>query len=76
VEILELATSAYGLYLHQEWSEKAKLLKAVLSNSTFTRRTLYPEYKKPFDILAKGSEFESWRALRDEFRNWVIESAA
>lgn len=61
VEILELANSAYGWYLRQEWSEKAKLLKSLLSNSTFTRGTLYPTYKKPFDILAKGIEFESWR---------------
>lgn len=61
VQILELANSAYGLYLRQEWTEKAKLLKSLLSNSTFVHGTLYSTYKKPFDILAKGSEFESWR---------------
>jgi hypothetical protein len=60
-EILELANSAYGLYLKQEWDEKAKLLRSLLSNSTFVRGTLYPTYNKPFDILAKGSEFLSKR---------------
>ena len=60
VEILELANSAYGLYLRQEWTEKPKLLKALLSNSTFTPGTLYPTYKKPFDILVKGVDFELW----------------
>jgi len=61
MEILELANSAYGLYLKQEWEEKAKLLRTLLSNSTFVCGTLYPTYNKPFDILAKGSEFQSKR---------------
>jgi len=61
MEILELANSAYGLYLKQEWDEKAKLLRMLLSNSTFVRGTLSPTYNKPFDILAKGSEFPSKR---------------
>jgi DNA invertase Pin-like site-specific DNA recombinase len=61
LEILELANSAYGMYLAQEWSEKAKLLRTVLSNSTFDRGTLTPTYKKPFDILAEGANFESMR---------------
>jgi hypothetical protein len=61
MEILELANNAYGLYLKQEWDEKAKLLRTLLSNSTFVRGTLCPTYNKPFDILAKGSEFSSKR---------------
>ncbi|MBN4056824.1 recombinase family protein [bacterium AH-315-J21] len=67
VRILELANSAYGRYLKQSGEEKTRLLNSLLSNSTFTRGTLFPTYNKPFDILAKGADFESMRALRDEF---------
>jgi len=59
--ILELAKSSYGLYLRQNRQEQRKLLDAILSNCTFYRGTLYPTYRKPFDILAKGSEFKSKR---------------
>jgi len=55
VQILELANQAYDMYLRQPMEERGKLLKTLLSNCTFDRGTLYPTYKKPFDILAKGS---------------------
>lgn len=59
--ILELAKSAYGLYLKQNHSEQRRLLNTILSNCTFYRGTLCPTYKKPFDILAKGSVLKSKR---------------
>ena len=65
VGILELANTAYGKYLKQEYSEKRRLLQSLLSNSTFTRGSLCPTYKQPFDILAKGLEFQSKRGRRD-----------
>lgn len=55
--ILELANTAYGLYLEQTTEEKAKLLRELLSNLTFTRETLCPTYNKPFDILTAGARF-------------------
>ncbi len=61
LEILELANSAYDKYLQKDRKEKRKLLDILLSNCTFYRGTLYPTYRKPFDILAKGSEFKSKR---------------
>ena len=60
-EILELANQAYDMYLEQNRQEQRKLLVALLSNCTFYRGTLCPTYKKPFDILAKGSEYQSMR---------------
>ncbi len=60
-EILELANSAYGLFLEQDRQEKRQLLDTLLSNCTFNRGTLCPTYNKPFDILAKGSEMQSMR---------------
>ena len=64
VQILELANKAYSLFLQQESHEKRRLLNTLLSNCTFYRGTLCPTYKTPFDILAKGSSFESKRGRR------------
>lgn len=61
VKILELANSAYDKYLERDAADKARLLRKILSNSTFTRGTLCPTYKKPFDILAEGASFKSKR---------------
>lgn len=61
VKILELANQAYNLYLRQTRAEQRKLLNIMLSNCTFFRGTLYPTYKKPFDILAKRAQFKSKR---------------
>ena len=60
-EILELANSAYGMFLEQDRQEQRQLLDTLLSNCTFYRGTLCPTYRKPFDILAKGSDFQSMR---------------
>ncbi len=59
--ILELANSAYGKYLRQTMQEKARLLRELLSNSTFTRGTLCPTYRKPFDTLVEGIESNNKR---------------
>ena len=59
--IIELANEAYNLYLRQNKQEQRKLLNTLLSNCTFYRGTLCPTYRKPFDILAKGAEFQSMR---------------
>ena len=64
-QILELANKAYDLYLQQTAHEQRKLLNTILSNCTFYRGTLYPTYRKPFDILAKGLQIQSKRGRRD-----------
>ncbi len=61
VAILELANSAYDMYLQENQEEQRKLLNTLLSNCTFYRGTLCPTYKKPSDILAKGSDRIVWR---------------
>jgi hypothetical protein len=43
-------------YETQNAHEQARLLKTLLSNCTFDRGTLCPTYRKPFDLLAQGSE--------------------
>ena len=59
---LELANKAYFLYLRQEPAEKAKLLKMVLSNCAVDAATVYPTYRKPFDLIFQQAKNEGWRA--------------
>ena len=65
IQILELANRAYDLYLAQNNFERRRLLDILLSNCTFYQGTLYPTYRKPFDILAKGLQNQSMRGRRD-----------
>ena len=60
IQVLELANNAYSLYLDAPPDEKVKLLKILLSNSYMKDGKLSYEYKKPFDILAKGLSCNKW----------------
>lgn len=51
VRILELANKAYFLYVRQNPEEQGKLLKTVLSNCKIDATSLYPTYRKPFDLI-------------------------
>ncbi len=62
---LELANKAYFLYVTQNPAEKAQLLKMVASNCRFDGVTLYPTYRKPFDVIFERAKSKEWRALRD-----------
>jgi hypothetical protein len=59
--ILELAKTAHTLFIQQEPSEQARLLKILLSNCTFDRGSLSPSYSKPFDMFVQGNEKGDWR---------------
>jgi len=60
VHILELAQRAYSLYVKQNPSERRKLLNILLSNCTLIDATLYPTYRRPFDLLVKGPSRSNW----------------
>ncbi len=61
IRILELANRAYDLYLTDNRQKQRELLQSILSNCSYDNGTLYPTYKKPFDILAKGLQLTSIR---------------
>ena len=42
-----------------------KLLKVVLSNCAIDAASVYPTYKKPFDMIFARAKNEEWRARRD-----------
>ncbi len=65
VRILELANKAYFLYVKQTPAEKAKLLNIVLSNCSIDATSIYPTYRKPFDVIFAKAQNEGWRARRD-----------
>ncbi len=63
--ILELANKAYFLYVKQPPAEKAKLLKMVLSNCAIDAVSIYPTYRKPFNLIFQMAKNEEWRARGD-----------
>jgi len=58
--ILELANKAHSLYVRQKPVEQAKLLKIVLSNCALDRTSLYPTYRKPFELIFQAAKNENW----------------
>ena len=73
IKILELANKAYSLYVKQTPDEKAKLLRLVVSNCSVDAVSLYPTYRKPFDLIFERAKNEEWRAQRDDFRTFLGE---
>ena len=63
VRILELANKAHSLYVTQTPQGKAELLRLVPSNCAADAVSVYPTYRKPFDIIferAKTGEWWAW----------------
>ena len=60
MRILELANKAYFLYVKQPPQEKAKLLRMVLSNCAIDAASIYPTYRKPFDLIFQRTKNEEW----------------
>ena len=67
-KILELAKNAHNLFVLQDSHEQARLLKMLVSNSTFDRGSLSVAYVKPFDLLVEGNESGNWLGGRDSCR--------
>ena len=76
VQILELAQSAYSLYVTRNPHDQAQLVKKLLSHCTFDSGSLTATYVKPFDLFAAGANNGDWLAALDDFRNWLIREAA
>jgi site-specific DNA recombinase len=62
---LELANKAYSLYLTQNPTEQAKLLRLVLLNCCIDALSVYPTYRKPFDIIFERVKNEQWSGRAD-----------
>ena len=62
VRILELANKAYFLYLRQPPAEQGRLLRIVLLYCKVDATSVYPTYRKPFDVIFQRAKNEEWRA--------------
>ena len=65
LKILELANKAYSLYVRQNPTETAKLLRIVLSNCRLDAASVYPTYRKPFDLICRAAKTGEWYAWQD-----------
>jgi len=65
IRILELANKAHSLYVTQTPQEKAKLLRMVLSNCAVEAVSVYPTYRKPFDVIFERAKTAEWWAWVD-----------
>ena len=63
--IFELANKAYSLYVSQDSTEKAKLLRMLFSNCSISDVSVTPTYRKPFDIIFKRAKLEEWSGRLD-----------
>ena len=63
--ILELANKAYFLYVTEKPAEQAKLLRKVLSNCSVDAISLYPTYRKPFDVIFERAQTKEWSGRED-----------
>jgi DNA invertase Pin-like site-specific DNA recombinase len=63
--ILELANKAYFLYLTRKPAEQAELLRLVLLNCAIDGASLYPTYRKPFDLIFQRAKNQDWSGRED-----------
>ncbi|HVZ84376.1 MAG TPA: hypothetical protein VG893_11945 [Terracidiphilus sp.] len=57
---LELAQTIDSKLVTANEFEKANLAKIVLSNSKIDAVSLYPTYRKPFDVIVRRAKNEEW----------------
>ena len=62
---LELAHHACFQYLTQDPAERGKLLKKVLLNCRMDGVSLYPTYRKPFDLIYQRAKKSEWSGRED-----------
>jgi hypothetical protein len=63
--ILELANKAYSLYVSQDSTEKAKLLRMLFSNCSVDAVSVTPAYRKPFDMIFERARLRKWSGRLD-----------
>jgi site-specific DNA recombinase len=64
-KILELANKAYSLYLAQDPTQQATLLRMVLLNCSIDGASVLPSYRKPFDLIFQRATKQEWSGRAD-----------
>jgi hypothetical protein len=81
--VFELANKAHVLYLTRNPAERGQLLKSVLLNCSTDGVSLWPTYRKPFDLIFQRARNQEWsgredlnlRPPRPEPSNWHCDNA-
>ena len=63
--ILELTQRAYFLYLTRKPAEQGELLGSVLLDCSIDAVSLYPTYRKPFDLIFNRAKNQEWSGRED-----------
>jgi site-specific DNA recombinase len=63
--IFELANKAHFLYVTRNLAERGQLLKSVLLNCATDGVSLWPTYRKPFDLIFERAKNEEWSGRED-----------
>ena len=64
-KIFELANKAHFLYLTRNQAERGQLLKSVLLNCDTDGVSLWPVYRKPFDLIFERAKNQEWSGRED-----------
>jgi len=75
-KILELSNCLYPNYLKSDSEDKARILRLIAQSYFLGKLTINATYVKPFSFMENLGNRIIKRALRDEFRNWVVENVA
>lgn len=65
VLLIELAQRAESIYENATPEKKRRMVEIVSSNLRLRDGSLEFDYRKPFDLLAVGPDFEKWRTRED-----------
>ncbi|MCP3660433.1 MAG: hypothetical protein GY830_09070 [Bacteroidetes bacterium] len=65
---MKLASKAKYLFKQQNAEEKKKLLKLLVSNSTYNGKNLLFSMQKPFDSIIECKKVGNWGQKEDVFR--------
>ena len=65
LQVLELCKGLETVYLTKSFEEQRDLAKLMCKNITTDGLSLFPTYKKPFDVLASRAGNEEWCPLGD-----------
>ncbi len=63
--IFELANKAHSLYVARNAAEQGQILKMLLLNCATDGVNLWPNYRKPFDLIAQRVKNEEWSGRED-----------
>jgi site-specific DNA recombinase len=63
--VFELANKAYSLYISQDSTERAKLLRMMCSNFSVDAVSATPANRYPFNLIFERAKLEEWSGRED-----------